>query len=305
MTLLAASILPQVEGQQRRRNMFAASAASNLVQPKFHLDCTLPTLTTQPLAIDNACGNTGGSAPNSPSAKQNLIKNRFCLSGAPTTPVELDFATFIKLQQEAERRHIPFGRKTDPKTKKSVEDLPTNRSVLVNLITDTHGKHLGEGTLGTLEGFVLNAQHSNTFVFGEGGESVNCNKTSLADNDIHIELVQTASETDECKCLTAEITPHHRTDVYNRFDTNPKDFLDGGSQKPGQDKLSGSPLPLKGARVRVTGQLFFDASHTPCKNGHGAPARSSIWEIHPVYSIEVFDTTQNKFLSFEDWARSH
>jgi hypothetical protein len=41
--------------------------------------------------------------------------------------------------------------------------------------------------------------------------------------------------------------------------------------------------------VRVTGQLFFDASHRPCVNGEPQESlqRISLWEIHPVYSIDV------------------
>jgi hypothetical protein len=38
----------------------------------------------------------------------------------------------------------------------------------------------------------------------------------------------------------------------------------------------------------VTGQLFFDASHAPCPCGTScSPVRASLWEIHPVYAIEV------------------
>jgi hypothetical protein len=33
--------------------------------------------------------------------------------------------------------------------------------------------------------------------------------------------------------------------------------------------------------VRITGQLFFDAAHTV------SPKRISLWEIHPVYGIDV------------------
>ena len=78
-----------------------------------------------------------------------------------------------------------------------------------------------------------------------------------------------------------------------------------GAQKPKKDKLKGHPLPLQSARVRMTGQLFFDGSHSPCINGHGGPPRRSIWEIHPVFAIEVFETTQNKFIPFEEWAQLH
>jgi hypothetical protein len=308
----------QPRGQQRRHHEAAAvvaAAATNAQQPEFQLDCTLPSLTPDPVAIDRVCAAGGDSAPDSDSARQNEIKGRFCLPDAPATPTDVTFATFDALQLAARQRHIPFGRTTLPDGK-SAENLPTDRSVLTDMMTDAQGQHLGEGSLVTLEGFVFKAHHSNTFVssgsLNKGGESVNCHAKTLAGNDIHIALSRTKAGTrdttqqsSECETVTAEISPHHRSALFNRFDTNPKDFLNGSAQKRGQDKLRGRPLPLQGARVRVTGQLFFDASHSPCVNGKGSPARRSIWEVHPVYAIDVFDTTQRKFVSFAQWARSH
>jgi hypothetical protein len=314
LSLLSASLLPQVGGQthhSRRRTPAPTMATSQPQHPKFQLDCTLPALTVNPIAIDNDCGNKGDS--DSASAAQNEIKNRFCLPGDPTTPMDIDFATFDALQKAAKDKHIPFGRKMV--NGESVEDLPPDRSVLIDLFTDGQGRQLGEGKLVTLEGFIFKAKHSNTFVdsgsLRKGGESVNCHAKTLAGNDIHIALARTKagtlhpSESSECETVTAEITPHHRRAIYNRFDTTPKDFLNGAVQKPGQDKLKGHPLPLQGARVRVTGQLFFDAAHSPCVNGHGGPARRSIWEIHPVFAIDVFEATQHKFIPFEQWAQLH
>jgi hypothetical protein len=67
------------------------------------------------------------------------------------------------------------------------------------------------------------------------------------------------------------------------------------------DLENGSPL-----RVRLTGPLFYDASHKPCiLNSAGkvirreSPARQTIWEIHPVYSIEVFDTSKSKWVDLD------
>ena len=43
-------------------------------------------------------------------------------------------------------------------------------------------------------------------------------------------------------------------------------------------------------KVRVTGNLMFDSSHTPCQSGSaikGDPSRSSLWEVHPIYKFEV------------------
>jgi hypothetical protein len=49
--------------------------------------------------------------------------------------------------------------------------------------------------------------------------------------------------------------------------------------------------------VRITGQLFFDGSHVPCKDGEPVgsnPRRLSVWEIHPIYHLDVckFETLQ-------------
>ena len=71
----------------------------------------------------------------------------------------------------------------------------------------------------TLEGFVLDAKHDDSYVLGSGpegfkGEGVNC-KNSLFDwNDIHIALGETASA-EECSSVTAEIIPHFRPAVWD------------------------------------------------------------------------------------------
>lgn len=318
LATLALAILAQAGGQTRERprpHHAVTAPTPHSTPPKFKMDCTLPELTTDVLPIDKVCPNRGSSPANSDSAKQNVIKNRFCLPGSPTTPIEIDFDTFDALQQAAQAKHIHFGRKPDPHHPgQTIEDLPTDRSLLVDLIT-VNGQKLGEGSLVTLEGFVFKAQHSNTFVMSSDGESVNCkglpSSNTLQSNDIHIALSRTKAGTQntsmasECETVTAEITPHHRSALYNRFDTNTADFLNGKHQKPGQDKLSGSPLPLKGARVRITGQLFFDGAHTPCVNGHGGPARRSIWEVHPVFEVRVFEPSQNDFISLAEWVQKH
>jgi len=312
LTLLTVSVLPQIGSRLHHFSYALAPEPALQTQPKFQLDCTVPALTSAPKPIDKACGNSGSSPADSNSAKQNLVKNRFCLPDSPTTPIDIDFDVFDRLQKEASDKGIPFGRKFLPNGT-SVEDLPPDRSLLVNLIT-VQGQQIGEGSLVRFEGFVFKAQHSNV----SSGESVNCNTKGLSGNDIHIALARTKTgangahantkakiEKAECETVTAEITPHHRSTTYNRFDTNPSDFLLGKPQKHGQDKLKGHPLPLQGARVRLTGQLFFDGSHSPCTNGKGGPARRSIWEVHPVFAIEVFEPSQNKFITFEEWSQLH
>jgi hypothetical protein len=92
--------------------------------------------------------------------------------------------------------------------------------------------------------------------------------------------------------VTAEISPHFRPASWDRFDVNPK------------TTQAAHGLPLKRVKVRISGQLFFDASHKPCINGEGrAPRRRSIWEIHPVYAIDVFDEAKRQFITLDEWAR--
>jgi hypothetical protein len=265
--------------------LIGGSTASPLPSPAtFVPGCTLPfeNIKGKNLTIDAQCGKDGASAANSASGKQNEAKNNFCATG---TPVGLTFGSFDQLQATATQNQIPFG---------GSNSLPTDRSVLKNLI-NINGKSVGEGSVVSLTGVVFDARHSNTTFFNETGESVNCNTGTLDMNDIHIELAESAGQLnsqDECNTVTAEISPHFRPTSWDRFDVNPK------------TSAAARGLPLKAAIVRVTGQLFFDASHGPCVNGQGsAPRRRSIWEIHPVYAIEVFDTTKNKFIALDQWAK--
>jgi hypothetical protein len=251
---------------------------------KFNPGCALPfdAIKSEGLVIDKTCGNDGTATADSPGAKQNEVKNNFCATGAP---VALTFSSFDQLQQAAASKNVTFG---------GEEQLPKDRSVLAGLL-NTNGQQVGEGSVVTLEGIVFDARHSNTTVLQENGESVNCKSGDLDMNDIHIELAESADRLnpqDECKTVTAEISPHFRPASWNRFDVNAKEapLVHG--------------LPLKGVKVRITGQLFFDASHKPCVNGKGsAPKRRSIWEIHPVYAIEVFDTASNGFVPLDKWAQ--
>jgi hypothetical protein len=102
----------------------------------------------------------------------------------------------------------------------------------------------------------------------------------------------TAEEDDRCERLNAEITPHFRPDKWLKM-------VD----------LNISPRPL-----RITGQLFFDASHQPCRpDKRNNPNRFTSWEI-AVYDIvckfralrcplnSTSTTTWIRFMS--GWART-
>ena len=268
-----------------------ANCKLNIDQP-FVPGCNLP-FTGQSHDIDLHCPNEG-CAKNDNDKAQNKMKNNLCASG---TAVQVNNASIDKLQADVDQlvaqHKFSYG---------SQAPKPADRAELHGLSTvDGSGNAvtLGEGDLVTLEAFVLDAKHDDTYVLGKekafAGEGVNCNNSLFEWNDIHIALGQTASE-EECSSVTAEIIPHFRPAVWDRFDSN-------ACTSPHVTNA----LPVKGLRVRITGQLFFDGSHTPgpCSGATGPNSfpRRAVWEIHPVYAIEVFDTSKNKFVTLEEWAQ--
>ena len=220
---------------------------------KFTNSCAAPQFpSATPTNIDNLCGVAG--TPGSSEAGQNQVKNSFCATG-PANPIAI--ADLVALQDKVQQnKSINFGNKSDhPLTKKA--GPPKDRTPLTVL---------GEGNLVALQGYVLIARQ-------EGEESVNCGKAvprASANYDIHISLVDAPTGQVECSGVVAEMIPHHRPATWTESHV---------------EAVATAHLP-----VRVTGQLFFDSSHTPCVSGvpvQNDPSRASLWEIHPIYKFEV------------------
>ncbi len=191
-------------------------------------------------------------------AAQNVEKNNFCATDPPHT---ITIQYLVTLQKRAERSDVPFGQRSDH----PLTDTPgpaTDRSTL---------ESLGEGSEVVLIGYIKIARQ-------EGPESVNCGKGGVVPNeaayhDIHISIVDDSDDA-ECSGIVAEMIPHHRPDSWTPELVN---------------EVAKSRL-----QVRITGNLMFDSSHTPCVNGkplHGDPARASLWEVHPIYRFEVCTTS--------------
>jgi len=250
---------------------------------KFKPACANPTFPLPAPAkakpIDSLCGLAGSGV--GPEGAQDMVKNNFCAKG---TPKAITVADLVDLQTAVEANPaINFGN-----TGKAGKKGPTtNRALLKRL---GKGK-LGEGQLVTLSKvFVLIARQ-------EGGESVNCGKDveekpTVNDHDIHISLVSSPNQdptTDECSSVVAEMSPHHRPDSWTHGNV---------------EKVAKANLP-----VRVTGQLYFDSSHFPCKGGVGVgagnPKRKSLWEIHPIYKFEVCTADcdgEGTWVTLDKWA---
>jgi len=215
--------------------------------------------------IDSDCGVQGKTGASPENAAQNQAKNNFCATGNPARVTAVSFA---KLQAAVVKAHIPFG---------DASHLPPDRSKLHDIYTTSDGNTIGEGSVVRLVAFVEQAHPSDV----DSGESVNCGETGEEQNDIHIPTVKTAGA-DECTSVTAEMSPHDR----------PAGWTSDALNKPG--------VP-----VRITGQLFFDASHRPCKNGRGSPKRVSLWEIHPVYAVDVCSGSTLADCPFDDDSKWH
>lgn len=103
----------------------------------------------------------------------------------------------------------------------------------------------------------------------------------------HISIVDSSSNHVECLSVVVEMSPHHRPAAWNQANV---------------EAVAKAHLP-----VRVTGQLFFDSSHTPCGGGvptKGDPSRASLWEIHPIYKFEVCakgDCSSGGWVPLTEW----
>ncbi|HVT61497.1 MAG TPA: hypothetical protein VHR45_24255 [Thermoanaerobaculia bacterium] len=200
--------------------------------------------------IDSNCGVEGISTADGPNHLQNRAKNNFCASGEPVTVTQSDFVN-LQAAVAPDKANVACG---------STRHLPANRSVLHDIYKTSGGATIGEGTQVRFVAFIDNAHYSDV----GPGEAVNCKEHGNEPNDIHIPTVQSPGD-NECSSVTAEMSPHSRPDAWT-------------------DKA----LNSLGVPVRITGQLFFDASHCPCTEGHQQPPkRISSWEIHPVYGIDV------------------
>jgi hypothetical protein len=259
-------------------------SASPQAPDKFQATCPLPFFVIQDHhSIDTICQNEGKPKPAegaiAENEEQNRAKNDFCAIG---TPANITRKTFENLQTATDALKASTAGSATPFTYGSHDTLPADRTRIRanDFYTTSDGDRVHEGTLVRTVGFLLHGAYSNTGT----GEGVNCYVTGVANNDVHLAFVQTRAEAmkpkpDECKSITAEITPHFRPADWLMLST-----LHKTKTKTAREKIVAVDLDRP---LRITGQMMMDGSHTPCRNGTGSPKRISVWEIHPVYAIDV------------------
>jgi hypothetical protein len=254
--------------------------------------------------IDKQCAAEGSATQDTQEA-QNRAKNNFAATTAPIPILITDIDRLEKATVRARNcwaKHLSGCRKVELSGK-----LPVDRTQLVNLAKTAAGEDIGEGTVVTLEAKVLTSHYSNTKfnIYNHSGppargsgESVNCKNNAVDWNDIHVVLAA-PGVTNECLSVTAEVSPHFRPDAWRRFHNMGKNRL-GEDINTEAKRVDFSQFQ----KVRITGPLFYDASHEPCSPGHRtSPARRSLWEIHPAYKLDV--KVNGQWMTFEDWVNSH
>jgi hypothetical protein len=248
-----------------------------LLQPtgsaEFTPSCSDPAFpSADPTPIDSECGLAGvGKAADQ---AQNEQKNNFCATGPSRSITITDLE---ELQKKVQDGHaVNFGNSFNAHPLSKIPGAAKDRAPLVAL---------GEGTQVTLTGFVADAA-------AEDPETVNCSlgtksKKDAPLHDIHVSIVDEPNA-DKCTGVVAEMIPHHRPDAWT-----PNILIE-----------------VKGSKrqVRVSGNLMFDSSHTPCIDGaalNGDPSRASLWEVHPIYKFEVCSTSDcsagDGWVPLESW----
>ena len=168
---------------KKKRSVSGDSPGCKVNGP-FLPDCDqLPFPKHDGLAIDQKCPNEGCAKTPADEA-QNHRKNFLCAKGPA---VRISFDTMDQLQQAVDA----MKKKGQFHYSDGKPPSPTERAKLKNLKTvDVDGNpiELTEGSLVTIEAFVLDAKHDDTALLGFSGEGVNCKNDTTDWNDIHIAL---------------------------------------------------------------------------------------------------------------------
>jgi len=211
--------------------------------------------------IDEVCGLEGSPTAKPSIRAQNRAKNNLCATGAAK---RLRAKTLKALQKAVDVTGLVYGHHSGP---------PDARTALATPIA-VGDQTFAEGDPVYFIGYIADAHAT-------GAESVNCGLTKKVNVDTHFALSEKKlkyrkKEPKEkrhaklCKSFGAELIPHLRPEMWDA--ANIKD------------------LEKEQAIVKVSGHLFFDASHQPCVGKaprSGDPPRFTVWEIHPVYDIQV------------------
>lgn len=138
-----------------------------------------------------------------------------------------------------------------------------------------------EGATVAVEGYLYKVRvESSSPNSSKGGESTNCHAHLANDVDWHMPVTAQNGQGEDV-AIIVEATPRLRQ-MHPNWTVN--------RLKPWTENLGSHPNPaFNGQRVRIRGWLMLDPEHQDMIN---SGLRSTLWEIHPITQIEVFQNGQ-------------
>ena len=275
----AAPPRPQ-EGNSSAEKTLQKAAGNNKAQPSctmhgsFTTTCNPYGSSSKPHAIDKTCGMTGDATSLGDQA-QDKQKNNLCANGTAHSVTVDDLKN---LQQAVDKSGIDYG---STHSKPPHAGPPADRS---SLFTKLSSGSVKESDLVSFVGYIVEAKPGSS-------ETVNCHCSgplsidvhmALADHPLNLQKAPDSATKDEKHAITVSNDAALCT---NSFVAETIPHL-----RPASLELTAIEPLVASKIVKVTGPLLFDGSHRPCKGitpGSGDPSRLTVWEIHPVYKIEV------------------
>ncbi len=229
-------------------------------------------LTDRDLSTWNCLNQPEGSAKTQDGQERNRGKNRSAPELRGLTSPDLDTRGFLKLVE-------PFDLLTKGKRRKDVTAERTQMESLDKQIV-------------SLTGYLV-------FAYAGPPETTNC--ASVDFHDWHLEVFEKPSDhpsrVGDPTPIICEITPRTLKGIYQGGIR----LVDLAAFMRRPD-LSYEPTGHPAKKIRLTGYLLWDDEHNGkadvgtaiesfSSNGFHHPWRSSAWELHPVFKIEVLDST--------------
>ncbi len=214
-------------------------------------------LITDPAEVHQPAG-TPGSVANAAAPSGVAVED---FDGCPDSGTA-QVASIRPLNRLKNRSVLPGASDIDPAV--------TLAAILAPSKDDTH--RFDESKAAELTAFVYRV------IPGGRTETTNCKRGDPVHRDTHIELILTPADSQETQRVIVEVTPRWRAAM----------------KAQGVDwSTTTLQRVIEGRTVRIRGWLFFDAEHANAAEntnpGGDKNWRATVWEIHPITSIEVLD----------------
>ena len=224
-------------------------------------------------AIDNTCAITGDAKSDGDKA-QDRLKNDLCVNG-PARLITIKELT--ALQGDVDATGVSYGNEHVGHG----GGPPADRSTLFTKLPPGSPK---ESDLVSFIGYIVEAKPGSD-------ETVDCNCAATDAIDVHIVV---ADHPLNLQTNPPNATPaqKHPITVKNDAQLCTNSFVVETIPHKRPAALERTAIEKIGDKqiVKITGPLLFDASHKPCSGttpGKEDPARVTVFEIHPVYNIEL------------------